>query len=252
MEQAMGRSLDPLDPEAVRDPLTALYPDDLDTVTLQGHLGEVLAGLLAENYDPHGEQWTVPAFLFRNHVVAGQSLERRRQLGGPARAAPGRTGDDAVAFRLDEDGHVAAWLFAEAKCTNTHNAGLIAAGHEQLNEPIWLPVDLLLLVKILESRTGEEDRRWAAALRELFLATPDDAPPRSDMFVYVYGRPPMSRSGWLSSDSPHQKYTGGNRLEAAEVYLSQFDEALSEIYPRHKIDRPLSRPRDTPLRRGRR
>src|ERR1039458_976898 len=70
------------------------YPDHLHTSTLQGYLGEIIAGVAAENFEPHDRAWEVPAFLFRNHTPAFQALERRRQLGGPARPIPGRTGDD--------------------------------------------------------------------------------------------------------------------------------------------------------------
>lgn len=101
------------------------YPDSLDTTTLQGYLGEILAGLIAENFDPHDRHWEVPAFLFRTHTATFQALERRRQLGGPARPIPGRSGDDCLAFARDSEGHVEAWLMCEAMCTHNHASSLI-------------------------------------------------------------------------------------------------------------------------------
>ena len=61
----------------VGQPGAPAYPDDLETSVLQGYLGELLAGLIAENYAPHGRRWIVPAFLFRGHQAAFQALERQ-------------------------------------------------------------------------------------------------------------------------------------------------------------------------------
>jgi hypothetical protein len=247
MERLVQRSLDPLDPQAVGDPLRVVYPDDLDTITLQGYFGEVVAGLVMENYEPHGKQWIVPAFLFRNHVAGVQALERRRQLGGPPRGTVGRTGDDALAFRIDEEGHVCEWLFGEAKCSHTHSSKLIREGHAQLSVPIWLPVDLMQLIEILERRGTPRDLMWAAALQELFLTEPSTAPPRADLFVYVCGRRPARarRKTWMSASAPHANYTAGNPLEAVEVHLNDFDGVMNGVYPAHTIRRPARRRRRT-------
>jgi hypothetical protein len=211
LERLAGISLDPLQGAP---PDWRPYPDGLHTSALQGYMGEVLAGVVAENYQPHGEPWAVPAFLFRGHQAAYQELERRRQLGGPARPIPGRTGDDALAFQIDEDGAVIAWLWAEAKCTHDHNSELINAGHRQLSA----------------SR-----ERWIASLRELLYSA--DPPPRYDLFVYVCGRRPVQRATWIPTDRPHANYSGAGPLEATEIHLSDFDEVLVAAYPQHVIDR---------------
>jgi hypothetical protein len=125
LERLMGISLDPL--QGV-PPDWRPYPDGLHTSALRGYMGEVLAGVVAENHQQHGQPWVVPAFLFRGHQAAYQELERRRQLGGPARPIPGRTGDDALAFQIDEDGGRHRLVMGKAKCTHDHDAGLINAG----------------------------------------------------------------------------------------------------------------------------
>jgi hypothetical protein len=245
LEELMKRSLDPLDPVAVADPRTYVYPDDLDTITLQGYLGEVLAGLVAENFEPHGEKWAVPAFLFRNHAAASQALERRRQLGGPPRTTPGRTGDDALAFQMGDDDRISAWLFGEAKCSHGHSSSLISDGHAQLNTAIWIPVDLLQLIEVLQLRGEDGDDLWVAALQELFLTDRATAPARSDLFVYVCGRRPKKKgqAGWLSSSRPHQKYRSRRRLEAVEIHLDDFDAVLTTVYPAHTVHRRKRRRR---------
>jgi len=193
--QRLERLIDiSLDPVGERPPGWLPYPDALHTSVLQGYLGEMLAGLIAENYRPHGRTWRVPAFLFRGHQAAYQDLERRRQLGGPARPIPGRTGDDALAFEVDDDGAVVAWLWGEAKCTHDHDSGLISSGHEQLSTAIRIPVDLMQLIDILRDSENTDSERWIASLRELLFSA--DPPPRYDMFVYVYGRPPQRKASW--------------------------------------------------------
>jgi hypothetical protein len=238
LDELMGVSLDPLDPsprECGSPPLR--YPDDLATTTLQGYLGEVFAGLIAENFEPHDLAWSVPAFLFRTHSAAAQTLERRRQLGGPATPIPGRTGDDALAFAKDADGRIAAWLFGEAKCTHDHDSALINAGHEQLSAAIYRPVDLTALIDILQSASDAESDAWVEALRLLFFVSASDAPPRFDMLVYVCGRHPKLRATWIPTDEASDRYSGGRDLEAVEVHLNNFDVVLTAAYPAHVVSR---------------
>lgn len=191
--------------------------------------------MIAENYEPHGRTWVVPAFLFRGHLAAQQDLEKRRQLGGPARPIPGRTGDDALAFQIDDDGALVAWLWGEAKCTHDHNAGLISGGHEQLSVARRVPVDLAQMIEVLSDSPSPANERWIASLRELMFSA--DPPPRLDLFVYVCGRKPVQRPTWIPRDSPHEAYTGAGPLQAVEVHLEEFDDVLLATYPGHVISR---------------
>jgi len=202
---------------------------------LQGYLGELLAGLVAENFSPHERTWLVPAFLFRGHSAAFEELERQRQLGAPARPLPGRTGDDALAFEVDGEGGIIAWLWGEAKCTHDHSATLIADAHVQLSKEIRVPVSLLQLIDVLEELGGEESDRWVAALRELLYT--ENAPPRYDLCVYVCGRKPVRRESWLPRDRPHVRYTAPGPLHAVEVHFDDFDAVLVGAYPRHVVNR---------------
>ena len=237
LDELMGVSLNPLDPGAREGSPPLTYPDDLATTTLQGYLGEVFAGLIAENFDPHELAWSVPAFLFRTHSAAPQALERRRQLGGPATPIPGRTGDDALAFVKDQDGRIAAWLFGEAKCTHDHDSALINAGHEQLSGAFYRPVDLTALIDILQSASDAESDAWVDALRLLLFVSASDAPPRFDMLVYVCGRHPKSAATWISTDKASDRYRGDRDLEAVEVHLNDFDVVLTSAYPAHVVSR---------------
>jgi hypothetical protein len=232
LERLVGISLDPV---TGSPPTWPPFPDALHTTVLQGYLGEIFAGLIAENWLPHGKDWTVPAFLFRGHLAAYQQLERNRQLGGPARPTPGRTGDDALAFALDENDAIVAWMWGEAKCTHEHDSSLIAAGHRQLSSEIRVPVDLIQLIEVLqESRRPDRDR-WVSSLRELLRS--DNPPPRFDLFVYVCGRQPRRKLAWVSRDTPDSRYSRSGPLEAVEVQLVDFDAVLRAVYPNHLIER---------------
>jgi hypothetical protein len=233
LEKLVGQTLDPLAGEAPSD--WRAYPDELHTSVLQGYLGELLAGVIAENYRPHGRAWLVPAFLFRGHNAAFEELERQRQLGGPARPVPGRTGDDALAFEVGEDASIVAWLWGEAKCTHDHSAALIADAHEQLSKAIRIPVSLVQLIEVLGDSQREDRDRWIAALRELLYS--DDPPPRYDLCVYVCGRKPVRRPTWITTDAPHPSYTATGPLQAVEVHFDDFDGVLVAIYPGHTVSR---------------
>jgi hypothetical protein len=125
--------LDPLESGPKCDPCEN-YPSGLPLSTLKGYFGEIVAGLIAEYFNPIGEAgWKVPAFLFRFHQAAFHQLERARQTGDDVRGSIGRLGDDCLAFRRDNDGHIVRALFCEGKCTHDHDAGQISDGHEKLS-----------------------------------------------------------------------------------------------------------------------
>lgn len=233
LERLVAATLDPLADDA--PPEWRQYPDALHTTVLQGHLGELLGGLVAENYAPHERVWTVPAFLFRHHYTAFEELERRRQLGGPARPVPGRTGDDALAFELDDEGSVVAWLWGEAKCTHDHSSELIRSAHEQLSKAIRLPVSIVQLIEVLEGSDRADRDRWIASLRELLYS--DDPPPRFDLCIYVCGRRPVQRETWIPIETPHEAYTASGPLHAVEIHFEDFDDVLLAVYPAHEVNR---------------
>jgi hypothetical protein len=227
-----GISLDPLDETGLPGELP--YPDGLHTVTLQGYLGEIMAGLVAVNYKPHGRTWEVPAFLFRFDTAAVQALEGRRQLGGGARQTPGRTGDDCVAFVRDDTGRIVEWLKCEAKCSLDHNASLISDGHVQLNKELTAPVDLLQLIEILEDSTIADAKDWVDALRLMRAETRGEPKSqRFDLFMYVCGRAPKQASTWLPTQTPQSKYERDGPLAAAELHLGDVKATIEFVYPDH-------------------
>lgn len=228
-----GVSLDPLDPggrSIKKDPADG-YPERLHPITLKGYLGEIFAAVIAEQFSPFGfDNWKVPAFLFRFHLVEFQQLESMRQTGASSQLRPGRTGDDCVAFHLDSNGRIIRSLYCESKCTYGHDAGLISDAHEKVGESEI--VDIPQLIEILKEKSDADSVVWLDALRRVWLHGFSREYERLDLVSYVCGKSPASgkKNTWMSVDSPHPKYLGGRRLEAVEVHLEDIANIVSEVY----------------------
>ncbi len=229
-----GPSLDPLGTTDARDPADG-YPKTLHMQTRKGYFGEVMAGLVAENLGAFGhDDWEVPAYLFRFHLVEFQQLDYMDQTGEEAELRPGRTGDDCLAFRRDAEGDIVAALVCEAKCTKGHKSALIDDAHEKSSLPNLLPVDLLRLIEILSDAKGKVAKRWVRALRKLYHRGPNPGTgyERLDQVTYVCGDRPKTKgqARWIPANKPHAKYTAGRRLQVAEIQLNDVEELIEEAY----------------------
>ena len=239
-------TLDPLTSSDTRTLEPRLdYPWGLHTSTLQGYLGEILAGLIAENFSPHNAKWQVPMFLFRFHNSALEFLEARSQTGAAPHPIPGRSGEDCVAFELGAANRIVGVMFCEAKCTHSHDSTLIASGHGQLSDShLRAPADTLQIIWALKERNDVDAQHWVAALRTLLysLSTASPAPRgarprRRDLFVYVCGRTRSNGGPWLDPHKCHPRYTARRALAATEVHFDDFDQVLQAVYPKHTIAR---------------
>lgn len=206
------------------------YPYKLHSLTLQGYLGELLTGLVAERFGACGVgEWTVLAFSFVDHELAFNSLDRWRRSGVEPTTIPGHFGDDVLAFVRDEKGLITMVLVAEAKCTLNHSAELIASAHEQLSDRSVAPVSLWKIVQIVERQTDPTVKEWLPALKRLFLRG-DAESVRSDLLVYVCGQRPERGSTWISETTPHAKYLGGRALHVTEIHLDDVAALITQLY----------------------
>ena len=227
-------SLHPLDHDTDVDPAFG-YPHKLGGTALQGFFGEIIAGIIAENYVGDDEQeWEVPAYLFRTHVVAFQQLELMKQTDAWERQIVGRTGDDGLAFRRDEDGQIIAWLACEAKCTRNHSSTLIKDNHAKLSQAVTRPVDLLRLIDALKDyRDDDYSRKWIASLRRYWWElSGKSSAERCDFSMYVCGVCPRRKSTWISISRPHKGYTSRRNLTCAEFHLVGVDDVIRSLYER--------------------
>lgn len=242
LRNAYSISLDPLDDEVVTgndeqafDP-TEGYPEIFDMTTLKGYFGEIFAGVLAENFNPFNEMnWKVPAFSFRFHDIAFDQLEMYLLTGELLNAIPGRTGDDCLAFVLQED-KIVKTLFCEAKCTAKHSESMISKAHEKINSANEIPVEIRRLIELLKDYDTEEAKQWVGALRKLRIFKGEHGHERFDLISYVCGKSPTkvkTRYSWMPPSTPHPSYKAGRNLESIEVHLIDVEEIINEVYGRN-------------------
>jgi len=238
-----GISLDPLEIPAGQDPAEG-YPERLHMTTLMGYFGEIFAGVVCENFAPLGEtRWRVPAHLFRFHLGAFRYLERIRQDDAAQNSQVfGRTGDDCLAFALDENDNIVRSLVCEAKCVQRHRTRRkkktgertdeVADAHEKLSDStLDSALDRQQLIEVLRDSENSEATRWIAALRKLRYEDQRVSDyERCDLVCCIYGTRRRAQQTWIPSDLPHAKYKGGRRLEAVEVYIHKVRQLVQEVY----------------------
>lgn len=227
--------------DPVDDP-AAHYPAMLNRITLQGYLGETLAGLAVEHFGAFGEtDWHVPAFLFRFHDQEFQHLDliNERFLMGEAHdpdaereKRPGRTGDDALAFRLDGQGKITHVLALEAKCLVRSNTAIIADAHSKLAAGTQRPSGIRELISLLSDYETEAAQEWVVRLLELYREGFRTAK-RHDGLAYAVGHSPVkprTRVSWLPADAPHASYTIDREFDAMEFQLSDIQGLVNTLY----------------------
>lgn len=227
--------------DPVDDP-AAHYPAMLNRITLQGYLGETLAGLAVEHFGAFGEtDWQVPAFLFRFHDQEFQHLDlinERILMGEPhdpdaeSEKRPGRTGDDALAFRLDGEGKITHILALEAKCLVASNTAVIADAHGKLSAGPRRPSGIRELITLLSDYETTEAQAWVARLIDLYRDGFRTAK-RSDGLAYTVGNfpvKPKTRLSWLQADAPHASYTADRPLDAMEFQISELRTLVDKLY----------------------
>lgn len=225
-------SLDPLG-DSVPSSVADAYPGSLHLSTKKAYFGEIMAGVVAENFasTPPG-QWRVPVFLFRYHQSAFDQLERWREVGTSPSHVPGQSGDDCLAFHVGGEGFVTATLVGEGKCTNDHHASMIADAHSKVSSTALRPISLSRAMGILHDLVAEpEAAEWLNFLSELYHRKDlSDKYKRADLVSYICGRFPKTKPTWAPTLQPHSSYNASRELECVELHLSDVDELVKEIY----------------------
>ncbi|MBN2575240.1 MAG: hypothetical protein JXP73_11815 [Deltaproteobacteria bacterium] len=223
--------------DPANDP-AAHYPGALHRATLQGYLGEILAVLAVEHWGAHGHtDWTVPAFLFRLHDAEFQHLDQinERLAAGEAHhpdedreVRPGRSGDDALAFRMNGDDAITDVLALEAKCLTCHSARKVEEAHQKLAAGGLRPPGIRELVALLSEYDTPQAEVWRVALLRLWRGDYRHAG-RHDGVAYACAQIPVRppRMAWMPTNAPHAAYTAAaRRLEAMEF---QFDDLVAPV-----------------------
>jgi hypothetical protein len=239
LRQGFEDSLSPFSAPA-SDP-AANFPALLHRVTLQGYLGETLAVVAVEHWGAHGyTDWKVPALLFRYHEVEFQHLEiiNERLDTGDAHDAddsselrPGRTGDDGLAFRVDDANSITDVLTLEAKCLSQHNSKKLEEAHKKLAAGSLRPTGIHELISLLSEYDTPSAQRWQEALLKLWRGGYRSAT-RYDGVVYACGNMPAQngRLAWLPIHSPHPSYTLSRGLEGMEFHFADLPSLVDTLY----------------------
>lgn len=227
------------DPAA--DP-AASFPRLLHRITQQGYLGEALGALAVEHWGAAGHtDWLVPAMLFRFHTVELQhlaSINERVARGLPfnqddnAEIRPGRTGDDALAFRMNNAGVITDVLVIEAKCIGTNKNTTIADAHEKLTTTLLRNSGFREIISILKMYDTAEAKKWRAALLD-FWRSGYKTSGRYNCVSYAVGAQPAkpkTRESWLDPVKRHPKYTLKYPLVGIEFQIPDLDGVVDIIY----------------------
>lgn len=233
LRRLAGPTLDPLQVDDPAHDPAAGYPHILALSDLQGFIGEILAGLFAENLPPGGQDgWKVPAFLFRFHPEAFRRLPYFTGLDDQPAQVPGRTGDDCLAFKRDAQGVIIAMLACEAKCTLTHSSTLLNEAHAKAAQQRARSLDILLLIDVLNDHNDAASTAWCNALRILSRERREDAI-RSDQITYVCGQSPVAsrtRTSWVDPRTRSAHYTARRSLQCIELHLDGVEAFIRSNY----------------------
>jgi hypothetical protein len=225
--------------DAELDP-AANYPALLHRVTLQGYLGETLAVIAVEHWGAHGQaDWQVPVFLFRFHDQEFQHLEfineriRSGMEHNPDEVReqrPGRTGDDGLAFRMNENHIITDVLTLEAKCLSENRNAKIDEALTKLAVGGALPSGIRELINLLEDYDTPEAEIWQEALIRLRAET-RQRPNRFDGIAYACGSIPVApRTSWMPTTGARPAYTVNRSLEAMEFQFADLRGLIGILY----------------------
>src|SRR5262249_34221520 len=137
-----------------------------------------------------------------------------------AELRPGRTGDDALAFRMNGENTITDVLTLEAKCLAESSNTKMEEAHQKLAAGGLRPPGVRELINLLEEYDAPEAQAWQEALLKLWRDG-YRAVVRHDGVGYTCGRAPArgNRLSWLPADAPHPAYTAARRLEGMEFQL---------------------------------
>jgi hypothetical protein len=242
-----------LHPDAEETGSHVMYPGCLPATARRGLFGEVMAGLVTENYQFVGRhRWAVPIFLFRYHADVETYLFSLARDPSRSRAVFGRFGSDFVGIALGDDGSAIRFIAGEAKWRQKLQPSVVEEllhGEWVKNEDgsrarsgkgIWYEVNrdiqnplgmrqLQLLLKAIDPA------QYSAAIlsmdKALLLKDPAKIP-RTDLVLIAGNDVPSRKSGLplIPWQRIPPEYTVGNDLQVVELILQDGDSVIDSIY----------------------
>lgn len=242
-----------LHPDAGAPGAGAQYPACLPAKARRGLFGEVLSGLVTEQYSLIGAVgWTIPVFLFRHHADAQKYVFALARDPTRQRELHGRHGNDFIALCFDENGAVVQFLAGEAKWRKSLTPGAVDTlmlgewvkdDNDQnvrsgkgiwyeLNRELAAPDGLRQLQQILKDRDLEGYAAAILSLESVLTLKNPVVIPRTDLVV-LSGNAAKTRvpgSTLLSDTAAPADYTAGKPLQIVEVVLEGGDVLIDQLY----------------------
>jgi hypothetical protein len=248
----IGIDLHP-DAEEDAEPVVT-YPGCLPSTTKLGLFGEVLAGLVTQNYPlVGGHAWSIPIFLFRFHDDARNYLFDLARNPERTRQAIGRLGSDFIGLLLAADGAVARFIVGEAKWRATLTAAVVdtlrlgrwapevpgqarvRSGNgvwNNLNTDSPVPTGMRQLQRLLQENDPDGFDAAILSMEQALLVRGGIPLPRTDLVVIAGngqdGRTVNQRL--LPHAGMPPEYTAGNDLQLVEVVFMEGQTLISSLY----------------------
>lgn len=239
-------------PDAAVGVSHALYPACLPPKARRGLFGEVLTGLVTQQYGFVGDhEWSLPVFLFRHHSDARAYVHALAREPKRQRETFGRHGNDFIAVCLDDTGAVVRFLAGEAKwrasLTPSSVAGLMDGDWVKDSNPrqrsgrgIWFEINrevaapdgLRQLQGILADRDPEGFAQAILSLDRALLINSQHPIPRTDLILLSGNRSTTWAKGatFLPTDAAPGDYTAGNDLQVIEVIIAGGEAMIDALY----------------------
>ena len=242
-----------LHPDASAPGAHAQYPACLPPNARRGLFGEVLAGLVTEQYKMiEGHKWRIPAFLFRHHSDARKYIFALARDPAREREIYGRHGNDFIAIGLDDFGSVERFLAGEAKWRKTLSVAVVEtlmlgkwvkddAGNKsrsgkgiwfELNRELAAPDGLRQLQEILKAGDPSKFAATIFSMDKILALKAPIVVPRTDLIVISGNAAATRKVGetLLPHSAVPAEYTAGRPLQVVEVILDGGQALIDALY----------------------
>lgn len=239
-----------LHPDADNPEVHITYPTCLPSITRRGLFGEVMAGMLTENYDYiGGHEWTIPVFLFRYHEDAEAYLfalvrdeERKREVYG-------RRGSDFLALALNDEGDIERFIVGEAKWRKKLQPAVVANmmygkkkknsdEHDgkgiwfQINQDIPAPHGLRQLQRLLREIDPDGYSAAIARLDRVLVVRNAEPLPRTNLIMISGGDVPSrtAKTSLIPWEAVPEEYKVPHDLQVVELILKDGEDLIDGVY----------------------
>ncbi|MBY6243374.1 aminotransferase [Methylosinus sp. Sm6] len=228
----------------------ATYPNCLPPKTVRGLFGEVMCGIVAENYSlVGGKTWRVPIFLFREHAPVARYIFDLVRDPSRVKEVHGRPGNDFIGLELAANGTVLAFIAGEAKWRADLTASTIdgimkgdgkgkGAARVWANNGVWNDINTGLLIPqgiqqicdLLKIKDRDAYAHTVFSLDQALLT--DVGPPRTDMVLIAGNRAATRSAGTalLPTTAPPADYKAARPLQIVEIVLVSGEDMIERLY----------------------